>query len=316
MQLSATWYKDGDGDTYYITMQSCNSPGTGWSKTSQSKTGDCNDNSASVYPGATEICGNGIDEDCNGSDLVCGGGNPCNVANTITASMPAMLAQNAGANQPNTYYWGLSYTMHLTAKPTGGVGPYTYAWTSKSGYTITNANKKTAGLYYPTGAGWVKVAITDVGTSCTRTDSIYINFVDFTCNPPGMLWYYQMCRNGQTTVCVWRTARMMDSLATGNYTLGACTPKSDQVFAGTTMNMEVYPNPNNGEFNIVVRNVTLESTLEIFDFSAKRINVEELTPDNGSIHWSYDMRNLPPGVYFIQLRNADGLLTDKVVIRH
>jgi len=33
--------------------------------------GDCNDSSASIFPGAVDICGDGIDQDCSGADLAC-----------------------------------------------------------------------------------------------------------------------------------------------------------------------------------------------------------------------------------------------------
>ena len=44
---------DSDGDGYSVNQ------------------GDCNDSNANIHPGAVEICGNDVDEDCTGADLPC-----------------------------------------------------------------------------------------------------------------------------------------------------------------------------------------------------------------------------------------------------
>jgi len=61
-----TWYLDEDMDGYYIgsPVTSCFSPGAGYT-TTVSQPGDCSDSNNAINPGATEICGNGIDDDCD-----------------------------------------------------------------------------------------------------------------------------------------------------------------------------------------------------------------------------------------------------------
>jgi hypothetical protein len=67
-----TYYADLDGDGYGNgasgVAEACIAP-TGYVPNN----GDCDDNNASVHPGSTEICGNGIDDDCDGqTDEACG----------------------------------------------------------------------------------------------------------------------------------------------------------------------------------------------------------------------------------------------------
>jgi len=67
--VTATFYQDADGDGFgssASTTQACNAP-AGYVSNST----DCNDATVAVHPGAAEICGNSIDEDCDGADLVC-----------------------------------------------------------------------------------------------------------------------------------------------------------------------------------------------------------------------------------------------------
>ncbi|MFH1766546.1 MAG: putative metal-binding motif-containing protein [Patescibacteria group bacterium] len=60
---STTWYWDGDHDGYgttAYTVTSCADPGNSW----VSNDDDCDDDDATTYPGAPEICGDGFDNDC------------------------------------------------------------------------------------------------------------------------------------------------------------------------------------------------------------------------------------------------------------
>lgn len=65
-------YRDEDGDGFGAgtqTLLACKAP-VGYAPNNT----DCNDKVASVYPGAAEVCGNGIDDNCNGQvDEQCGG---------------------------------------------------------------------------------------------------------------------------------------------------------------------------------------------------------------------------------------------------
>ena len=59
------WYDDADGDGYgddATAVLLCDAPGAEWLLVG----GDCDDDSAAVFPGADELC-NGVDDDCDGA---------------------------------------------------------------------------------------------------------------------------------------------------------------------------------------------------------------------------------------------------------
>jgi PGF-pre-PGF domain-containing protein len=88
-----TYYRDADADGYgdfSQSTQACSAPSVYVSDDQ-----DCDDTNASIHPGAVEVCGDGVDQNCDGVDMACScpdvdgdgysdvacGGSDCNDAN-------------------------------------------------------------------------------------------------------------------------------------------------------------------------------------------------------------------------------------------
>ncbi len=148
--LLVNWYLDGDGDGYYtgLPISSCTSPGAEY-VTTVTGGGDCNDNDPNINPGATEVCGNDVDDNCNGNvDEGC-----CDLAiNSTSAAAPTCPSGSDGS---------------LSATATSSAMPITYSIAGP----VSQSNQ--TGTFPGLPAGTYTLTVSDAA-SCTATASITI----------------------------------------------------------------------------------------------------------------------------------------------
>ena len=71
----------------------------------------------------------------------------------------------------------------------------------------------------------------------------------------------------------------------------------------------MYPNPTSGIITIGAGSTSPGARIEIYDFLGNSVLETELHTS----HQVIDLRGLPAGVYFLQLRTPNGKLTRKIV---
>jgi trimeric autotransporter adhesin len=134
---NTTYYKDADADGFgnvAITILSC----TGVPATYAATSTDCNDNLATVFPGATEVCGSTVDVNCDGlvgfnpvpPSLVSSVGGTGNVTLTWSGSCTGryrVQIQKQGQTTWTYYFAQGNVTTKTIALPAG-----TYKWTVRA----------------------------------------------------------------------------------------------------------------------------------------------------------------------------------------
>ncbi len=117
--VSFTYYADVDNDTYGNAASSINSFNSSAPSGYTSNSSDCNDNNASVNPAASEICGNGIDDNCNGTIDE----NGTSIGSITAINGPAGVCKSQA---------GVVFSVDALA------GATTYTWTVPAGSTLVS----------------------------------------------------------------------------------------------------------------------------------------------------------------------------------
>jgi len=263
--------------------------------------------------------------------------------NSCTATATAVITQPAGsiaitmANATNVDCYGNSTGSATANTATGGTSPYSYAW-SPGGETTLSISGLSAGSYIITATDSYNCS---ASAPAVITQPMVLQATTYVLDSTGGNSIAAVAPSGGTSpyTYAWSpitaTTDTIKSLLAGLYTCtitddNSCSTSASVTIVPTGINevkgdpdsyrdekVKVYPNPNNGKFEIQIVNgklLMLNGEIQVYNILGQQV-YSQLTIDNSQ--FIIDLSSQPAGIYLYRVISEDGGLVGegKLVIQ-
>ena len=119
--------------------------------------------------------------------------------------------------------------------------------------------------------------------------------------------YYEVTVTDNVTGCIeWFEFQVEEG---ANSKSGSGIANSSEMTSIIINPLNIYPNPNNGEFKISVENNSEISTIDIYNLMGEKVFNSDMNKTMNEI----DISNQPKGVYFVEITIGDKIFNEKII---
>jgi len=245
---------------------------------------------------------------------------------TASFSMKEVLNVSISHEGPDEICQG--DTVFLQALATGGDPPYSFSWSSDPPGVSGSSDEI---MDQPMQATKYYVRVSDLNAT-EKTDSVSIDVLSSPPanivgkgNPPYMLicidsgYTYQWFMNGNALIGEVKQFYYPgeQGLEAGEYYAlvtndNGCRAKSNEFVQGTKSDFFIYPNPNEGTFNVSIHlaGSLITGELLISDMTGNRISRVTVMGRQGTYH----LNLIPKGVFIAELRTGGQRIIKKLIV--